>query len=93
MSCFCALMTLKSFAMTFFSYRFAEEGFLPVAAEGFVPLTAEVGFLPVAAEGFVPLTAEVGSLPVVSEKEDVLVMRAGKEDLASVESLPRHHHL
>jgi len=64
MSCFCALTTLKSFPMRFFSYRFAEEGFLPVAAEGFVPLTAQ------------------GSLPVAAEKEDVLVMTAGKKDLA-----------
>ena len=50
MSCFCTLTTLKSFAMRFFSYRFAEEGCLPVEAEGFVPLTAEAGSLPVAAE-------------------------------------------
>ena len=50
MSCFCALATLKSFAMWFFSYRFPEEGCLPVAVEGFVPLTAEAGSLPVAAE-------------------------------------------
>ena len=76
MSCFCALTTLKSFAMPFFSYRFADEGFLPVAAEGFVPLTAEAG-----------------SLPVAAEKEDVLVVTSGKEDLACVETLPRHHHL
>jgi hypothetical protein len=33
MSYFCALTTLKSFALTFFFYRFVEEGFLPVAAE------------------------------------------------------------
>jgi hypothetical protein len=75
MSYFCALTTLKSFAMTFFLYRFAEEGFLPVAAEGFIPVTAQ------------------GSLPVAAEKEDLLVMTAGKEDLASVESLPHHHLL
>jgi hypothetical protein len=66
MRCFCALTTLlKSFAIRFFSYLFAEEGFLPVAAEGFVPLTAEAG-----------------SLPVAAEKESVLVVTSGKEDLA-----------
>ena len=76
MSCFCALTTLKSFAMPFFFYRFADEGFLPVAAEGFVPLTVEAG-----------------SLLVAVEKEDILVMTAGKKDLAYVESLLRHHRL
>jgi hypothetical protein len=78
MSCFCALTTLKSFAMPFFSYRFADEGFLPVAAEGFVPLTAEAGSLPV---------------PVEKEDLLVMMAVAGNEDLASLEILPRHHRL
>jgi hypothetical protein len=49
MSYFCTLTILKSFAMTFFFNRFAEEVFLLVAAKVFAPMTAE-GFLPVAAE-------------------------------------------
>jgi hypothetical protein len=58
----------------------------------FFYLFAEEGFLPVMAEGFLPVTTE-GFLPVAAGKEDLLVMTAGKEDFASVESLPHHHLL